>query len=125
MQAFCGTDIKEWYSRTATNQPVQWVADLIATFKSSFPKVLPLKRLKRLTWCASLGRYFEAVWWRTQVIRRRADNSLWKVRNIKRVNCLARLRETVACKKMKQDWAHACCCQCLLWTIYWSRVPHQ
>ena len=39
MQAFCGTDVKEWYSRTATHQPVQWVADLIATFKSSFPKV--------------------------------------------------------------------------------------
>lgn len=54
MQAFCGTDIKEWYSRTATNQPVQWVADLIATFKSSFPKVLPLQMLKRLTWCVSL-----------------------------------------------------------------------
>ena len=39
MQAFCGTDIKEWYSRTATSQSVEWVADLVATFKSSFPKV--------------------------------------------------------------------------------------
>ncbi len=39
MQAFCGTDIKEWYSRTATSQSVAWVADLVATFKSSFPKV--------------------------------------------------------------------------------------
>ncbi len=39
MQAFCGTDIKEWYTRTATSQSVGWVADLVATFKSSFPKV--------------------------------------------------------------------------------------
>lgn len=38
MQAFCGSDIKEWYTRTATSQPVPWVADLTANFKSWFPK---------------------------------------------------------------------------------------
>ena len=53
MQAFCGTDVKEWYSRTAASQPVQWVSDLVATFKSSFPKARPL--LQMLGWAALCG----------------------------------------------------------------------
>ena len=38
MQAFCGSYIKEWYTRTATSQRVPWVTDLSANFKSCFPK---------------------------------------------------------------------------------------
>jgi hypothetical protein len=38
LQAFCGNDIKDWYIQSAAGKPMQWVADLASTFKSSFPK---------------------------------------------------------------------------------------
>ncbi|CAK0745425.1 hypothetical protein CVIRNUC_001619 [Coccomyxa viridis] len=38
IMAFCGNDIKDWYIQSAAGKPMQWVADLASTFKSSFPK---------------------------------------------------------------------------------------
>ena len=36
-QAFTTQDVKRWYQESATSLPTQWVRDLAATFKSSFP----------------------------------------------------------------------------------------
>ena len=36
-QAFTAQDVKQWYQESATSLPMQWVRDLAATFKSSFP----------------------------------------------------------------------------------------